>query len=156
MIELERAQRIAEAVVKRLSLYCQRIEVVGSLRRKKRQVRDIDFVLIPSDPWNLQHEIMGMGMVKGSGAKLTRVMAGSVQVDLYFADEKTWATLLLIRTGSAENNIRLATMAKKKGWHLAASGDGLFNEKGERIAGDSERSIYDALDLPYQRPEERG
>ena len=155
-MELERAQRIAEAVVKRLSPYCSRIEVVGSVRRKKPQVRDIDFVLIPSDSWNLHHEIMGMGQVRMSGNKIMRVMAGSVQVDLYFADEKTWATLLLIRTGSAENNIRLATMAKKRGWRLAASGDGLFDEGGQRVAGDSEESIYGALGLPYQRPEERG
>jgi hypothetical protein len=41
------------------------------------------------------------------------------------------------------------------GWHLAASGDGLFNGKGERIAGDSEISIYNALGLAWQRPEER-
>lgn len=35
------------------------------------------------------------------------------------------------------------------------AGDGLFNEVGQRIAGDSEESIYGALGLPYQRPEER-
>ena len=155
MIELERAQRIANEVVKRLSPYCQRIEVAGSVRRKKPRVRDIDILLIPSDPWNLTHEIMGLGPSHAAGEKLKRVMVGSVQVDLYFADEKTWATLLLIRTGSASNNIRLCIVAKKKGWHLAASGDGLFNEVGQRIAGDSEESIYSALDLPYQRPEER-
>ena len=81
---------------------------------------------------------------------------GDIQIDLYFAEPETWATLLLIRTGSTENNIRLATRAKELGWHLAASGDGLFNENGERIAGDTEISIYNALGLPWQRPEERG
>ncbi|MBA7669483.1 hypothetical protein ES703_77614 [subsurface metagenome] len=68
--------------------------------------------------------------------------------------EETWATLLLIRTGSKESNIRLATLAQKKGWRLKANGEGLFNE-GQRIAGDTEESIYEALELPYQRPEER-
>ena len=154
-MQLERAKAIASEVIKRLSPYCQKIEVAGSVRRKKPTVNDIDFVLIPSDLWNLQHEIMGMGQVRMSGMKIMRVMVDSVQVDLYIASPETWATLLLIRTGSAENNIRLATLAKKRGWHLAASGDGLFNEKGERIAGDSEKSIYEALGLPYQRPEER-
>ena len=155
MIELERAQKIAGAVIKRLSPYC-RIEVAGTVRRKKPWVNDIDFVLVPSDPWNLHHEVKGMGQVRMSGPKLMRVMAGSVQIDLYFASEETWATLLLIRTGSAESNIRLATLAKKKGWHLAANGDGLFNEKGERVAGDSEESIYEALGLLYREPWERG
>jgi len=155
-MDLDRAQRIANEVIKRLSPYCQKIEVAGSVRRKKPQVHDIDFVLVPSDFWNLHHEIMGMGQVRMSGMKIMRVMAGSAQIDIYFASPETWATLLLIRTGSAENNIRLATRAKEMGWHLAASGDGLFNEKGERIAGDTEISIYNALGLPWQRPEERG
>lgn len=156
MILLERAQRIAEDVVKRLTPYCKRIEVAGSVRRQKPWVNDIDLVLIPHDLWNLHHEIMGLGTMKMSGSKIMRVMVGDVQVDIYVASEETWATLLLIRTGSAENNIRLASLAKKKGWRLAASGDGLFNEKGERIAGDTEESIYEALGLPWQPPEGRG
>lgn len=153
--ELERAKVIASTVAKALEPFCDRIEVAGSIRRQKPEVRDIDFVLIPSDPWNLLREIKGLGTVRMSGMKIMRVMTASTQVDIYFATPETWATLLLIRTGSAENNIRLATLAKKRGWHLAASGDGLFNEKGERVAGDTEESIYAALGLAYQRPEER-
>lgn len=156
MIELERAQRATQEIVKRLSPYCQRIEVAGSIRRKKHQVNDIDLVLIPNDLWNLYHEIMRLGQVRMRGSKITRLSYNDVQIDLYFATLETWATLLLIRTGSAENNIRLATLAKKRGWHLAASGDGLFDEKGKRIAGDTELSIYQALGLPYQEPEGRG
>lgn len=154
-ISLERAEKIAETVVKRLGPYCSKIQVAGSVRRKKPWVNDIDFVLIPSDAWNLQHEIKGMGQIKMGGPKIMRVMAGSTQLDLYFATPETWATLLLIRTGSMENNIRLATAAKERGWRLAASGDGLFDEGGQRRAGDSEESIYGALGLPYQKPWER-
>jgi len=154
-IALERAQKVAGAVVKCLSPYCQRIEVAGSIRRSKLWVNDIDLVLIPHDLWNLHAELMKLGQLKMSGKKIMRVIVGSTQVDIYIANEATWATLLLIRTGSKENNIRLCSRAKDMGWHLAASGDGLFNDKGERIAGDSEESIYGALGLPYQWPEER-
>jgi len=154
-IALERAQKVADAVVKRLSPYCQRIEIAGSIRRRKRWVNDIDLVLVLKDPWDFHAELMKIGQIKMSGKKIMRVMVGSTQVDIYVADEETWSTLLLIRTGSKENNIRLCSRAKDLGWHLAASGDGLFNEKEERIAGDSEISIYNALGLPYQRPEER-
>ena len=155
-MDLQRAEKIASEVIKRLSPYCQRIEVAGSIRRRKEWVNDVDLVLIPLDLWNLHHEIMGLGQVRMSGNKIMRVMVGNTQIDLYFATEETWATLLLIRTGSKENNIRLASLAKKRGWHLAASGDGLFDETGERIAGDTEESIFEALGLPFQRPEERG
>lgn len=154
-MELEHAKKIAEKVLERVSPYCSKIEVAGSVRRGKPQVNDIDFVLIPSDPWNLTHEIMGLGPSTAAGDKLKRVKFDDVQVDFYYATPETWATLLLIRTGSKESNIRLASLAKKKGWRLAASGDGLFNEKGQRIAGDSEESIFEALGLPYQEPWQR-
>jgi len=154
-MELEIAQKIANEVVRRLAPFCRRIEVAGSIRRKAPNPKDIDLVLIPHDLWNLHTELMKMGSLKMSGKKILRVMMGLRQIDIYVADEDTWATLLLIRTGSAENNIRLATLAKKRGWHLAASGDGLFNEMEERIAGDTEESIYEALGLRYQKPEER-
>jgi DNA polymerase (family 10) len=160
-MELARAQKIADEVVKRLSPYCepQRIKVVGSIRRRKPFPRDIDIVLIPSDLWNLEHEIRGLArplVPKLSGDKLKRVIYNGVQVDIYYASEETWATLLLIRTGSKENNIRLASIAKNKGWRLKANGEGLFNEKGQRVAGDTEESIYEALGLPWQEPWERG
>ena len=154
-MELEKAKTIANEVIKRLSPYCSRIEIAGSVRRQKPVVKDIDIVLISSDSWNLSHEVMGLGPSRVSGDKLKRINYNGVQVDLYYASQGTWATLLLIRTGSKENNIRLATLAKKRGWHLAANGDGLFNDKGQRIAGDSEESIYQALGLPYQQPWER-
>jgi DNA polymerase (family 10) len=155
-IALERAEKTAEAIIKLLAPFCERIEVAGSIRRRCPWVNDIDLVMICRDPWNLRSKIAEFGLISLRGEKLMRVMVNEIQVDIYFATPKTWATLLLIRTGSKENNIRLATRAKKMGWHLAASGEGLFNEKGERVAGDTEESIYEALGLAYQRPEERG
>jgi len=157
-MELEVAQKIAAEVVKRISPYCQRIEVAGSIRRQKAIVRDIDIVLIPSDAWNLEGEVLALARPfkpKLSGEKLKRFEYNGAQVDLYYATPETWATLLLIRTGSKENNIRLCSLAKKRGWHLAASGDGLFDKTGRRVAGNTEISIYNALGLPFQRPEER-
>ncbi|MBA7616099.1 hypothetical protein ES703_23390 [subsurface metagenome] len=155
-MELERAQKIAEGVVGGLEQYCEQIEVAGSIRRKKPQVNDIDLVLVPRDRDALDHRLMQLGKLKMSGLKIARIQMEEITLDVYYATPETWATLLLIRTGSVENNIRLCSLAKRKGWHLAASGDGLFDEKGERVAWQSEEDIFRALGLPYQRPEERG
>ena len=165
-MSLEMADKLAEGVKARLAPYCKEkadgsayIEVAGSVRRRKQRVNDVDFVLIPSDPWNLHQEVLRLCRpfpIKASGLKIMRIMVGAYQVDIYVATPENWETILLIRTGSAENNIRLCSRAKDLGWHLHASGEGLFNERGERIAGDSELSIYNALGLPWQRPEERG
>ena len=155
MISLERADRLAGMIKERLKPYCSKIEIAGSTRRRKPWVKDIDFVAIPSDLWRLQNEIDSLGPRKVAGPKIMRVMAGEIQIDVYFATVETWGMLFLVKTGSAGNNIRLATLAKRRGWRFAASGDGLFNETGERIAGDTERSIYDALGVLWQEPAER-
>ncbi|MBA7679358.1 hypothetical protein ES703_87650 [subsurface metagenome] len=155
-MELEKAEVIGDTVVKALEPYCDRIVVAGSIRRQKETVRDIDLVLIPRDRWNLDTVLMRMGKYKMAGNKITRVEMDSIPLDIYFATPETFATLLLIRTGSVENNIRLASLAKKRGWRLKASGEGLFNERGERIAGDTEKSIFDALGVPWQEPWQRG
>ena len=154
-MELEKAKAFANMVVKTLEPYCDKIEVAGSVRRQRPIVNDIDLVVIPRDRQNLDLTLMRMGNYKMSGMKIARVEMDSIPLDIYFATPETFATLFLVRTGSKENNIRLATLAKKRGWRLAASGDGLFDETGRRIAGDTERSIYEALEVPWQEPWER-
>lgn len=156
-MELKVAEEIAKQVVDKLSPFCQRIEVAGSIRRQRPLPKDIDIVLIPKDAWNLRAEVLNLcwPFFPQGGDKLVRFGVNGVQVDLYFADETTWATLLLIRTGSTEHNIKLCSLAKKKGWHLHANGQGLFNEKGQRIAGETEESIFEALGLEYIAPEKR-
>lgn len=154
-MELEKAKVIASSVIGALAPYCERIEAAGSIRRRKAEVKDIDLILIPRDRGQLDLMLGRMGNYNMSGMKIARVEMDTIPLDIYFATEETWATLLLIRTGSVQNNIRLASLAKKKGWRLAASGEGLFNGNGERIAGDSEISIYRSLGLAWQEPWER-
>jgi len=160
-MRLEEATTIAEKVKETLSPYCEKIEIAGSIRRGKPVVHDIDMVLIerPSAWLLLNSLIASIGTITQGGDKIKSLWHGDkksgIAIDIYFATPATWATLLLIRTGSKENNIRLASIAKRQGWHLKANGDGLFNERGERIAGETEESIYRALGIPYQEPKQR-
>lgn len=158
-MRLEEAKLVAERVKETLTPYCERIEIAGSIRRAKPTVNDIDIVLIekPEAALMMSSLLFSMGIVKVSGPEIKRVYLpeDNITIDIYIATPATWATLLLIRTGSKENNIRLCSLARRKGWHLEASGGGLCDEDGNRIAGDTEESIYEALGVPYQRPEER-
>ena len=113
-----------------------------------------------------------MGLLKSGAGKLIRVElqqgypAGSM-LDLYIATAETWATLLLIRTGSKEHNIKLCSLARQKGMVLHADGRGLAYpphvgiENGQQfeaetfIKCDTEESIFQALGLPYRKPWER-
>lgn len=146
--------------------------IAGSIRRLRPVIHDIDIVFKPHAPpaeeLEFRCRLMPRVEVLKWGEKLAAIKYRNVSIDLYFSASAprglsenlpvvsdNFETLLLIRTGSVANNIRLATIAKRKGWKLHASGDGLFNEEGKRIAGDSERSIYNALGVSWQEPWER-
>ena len=153
--ELAKAEAIAQGIVDRLKPYSDRIEIAGSIRRKRSLVHDIDLVLIPFYQNQLVQELMAMGgSLKLAGEKLIRLQLPEIQVDLYIATRETWATLLLIRTGSTAHNRKLCTMAIYRGMKLHADGSGLTRD-GERIAGDTEESIFHALGLEYVPPERR-
>lgn len=154
-MKIRRAEELAYEVYQHLQPYCSKFGVAGSIRRRKPEVKDIDIVLIPSNPELLSQEISLLGPLVLNGEKVKRVIYQDIQVDIYYATPETWASLLLIRTGSKENNIRLASIAKRKGWKLCVSGHGLFDENGDRIAGDNEESVYQALGIPYEEPWER-
>ncbi len=169
MMELKRASEIAEKVVAELRPACERIEIAGSIRRKRQFVHDIDLVAIPANQGQFLAKLQALGRLKLGGQKVIRVTMAEIELDVYIATPETWATLLLIRTGSKAHNILLCSRAKSRGMKLHADGSGLFKygqaiatdaaADGDfeeiRIAGDTEESIFAALEMPYRKPEER-
>jgi DNA polymerase/3'-5' exonuclease PolX len=149
-MKLEYAEQVAKDIVALLEAHCERIVVAGSIRRCRPDVNDIDLVLIPKDAFafnlrllELQKDGLLQPMVKkdgktATGGKIRSYVFKGAQIDFNFATPQTWGTLLLVRTGSKEHNIRLASLAKDRGWKLHASGEGLTDAQGRRVAGDTE------------------
>ena len=99
--------------------------------------------------------IANSGQPIRSGQAIASFVFKDINVDIYWATHSSWGTLLLIRTGSKQHNIKLASLAKSRGWQLKASGDGLFDAYKRRITGDDEEGIFKALGLPFIPPGER-
>jgi DNA polymerase/3'-5' exonuclease PolX len=151
---------IAEKLVTELSPMCERIQIVGSIRRMKPFVNDIDIVMQPKfgeHPGIKQRVWMLQGSTPEKfGDRIMRLANyKGIPVDFYFAQEDTWATLLLIRTGSKNHNIALCRAAQSMGMKLHASGYGFTGKKGEPIPIASERDIFMELGLPYRESWER-
>ena len=154
-MKLKDAEKLAEQIMEQIWPFCDRLEVAGSIRRKTSEVRDVDFVLIPKPLlWpriisTLQRK-MDAKVLK-HGEKAAQVTINGINVDLYSATEETWEPLLLIRTGSAEHNIKLSMIARKK--RMKLSHKGLI--KGDKIVASTEKEIFNLLDLRYVPPEDR-
>jgi len=152
--------KIAKKVVKSLknSGAATRIEIAGSLRRKKEKVHDIDLLASSNNPGELMEAFTSMASVKkvlARGlAKTMLVLDNSIQVDLRIVPAESWGSALLYFTGDKGFNIYLRRVAIKLGYKLSEYG--LFDRKtGARIAGESERDIFTELGVKYVSPPKR-
>lgn len=158
--ELDYASGIAARFTSIIRPYCDAVAVAGSIRRKRPQVKDIDVVIIVNNLSGLAMALLKRGEILtkkriDNGTKIIKARFEAVPVDIYIANKETWPMLLLVRTGSASHNKRLAILAKSKGLQFKANGEGILNGDGRKISGDTEESIFAALGLEYVRPEER-
>ncbi|MBA7634670.1 hypothetical protein ES703_42260 [subsurface metagenome] len=169
-MELEKAKGIAENLKSRLAPVCEKIEVAGSIRRQKPEVGDIELLCIPryvAGVDQLDREI-GALMIQGIlGFRLNKrgsriygpknkllVHINGIGVDIFSTDEECWPVALVVRTGGKETNKRIATAALRKGWRFHAYGSGFSTPHGEIVCR-SEREVFEAVGLPFQRSEER-
>ena len=154
---------IAEDLVNELVALCEKIEIAGSIRRCRENVNDIDLVCIPKfmhlDAVKERLELLAKparATVTGGDRYLKLSSYKGIQVDVYIADATTWATLLLIRTGSREHNILLCQKARAMGLKLNADGHGLtWISKPVNVPVHTEEQIFKELGLPYKEPRER-
>jgi DNA polymerase/3'-5' exonuclease PolX len=153
-MQLEEGERIAGEFLKEIEPLCSKVMVCGSIRRRKRAVNDIDIVAIPKSRIDLIEHLKCTMPYTKAGAKLIEVTFQEEQIDVYIADESTFETLVLIRTGSAEHNVRLCSLAKGRGWQLKANGKGLVDGSGKLITN-NEKGILEALLGKYVEPEDR-
>jgi DNA polymerase/3'-5' exonuclease PolX len=146
-MELEDARRIAEAFVDHVKGQCHRIEIVGSIRRGRPMINDVDIVAIPKNPRTFLAGIKA----DQRGEKIIRLTFQGAKIDLYLAIENNYQVLRLIRTGSAAHNVKLAMIARKKGWQLKFD-NGLVTDKDEIR---TEAGILEALLGRVPEPRER-
>jgi DNA polymerase (family X) len=157
-LELAQGQIFAKQVETTIKPLCDRLEVVGSLRRQKPIVGDVDFVVVATDGnWGKIVQILKKSTVVCAGKSVTKLICPFgeclFQVDFYRATPKTFGVQELIRTGSADHNMWLAGYAVSKGFRLKYS-EGLM-KNDVAVAGETEERVFSALDLPCPKPTER-
>lgn len=150
------ANEIADQIARRLEPFCEKIVVAGSIRRKKNFVNDIDIVLIPKKECEklMRHYLWNNFFCTKFGDKIIEFIYNKIKVQLYLTDEQKFETILLIRTGSAAHNHKLALLAKIRGWKLKADGTGLIDSNNNIIAN-TEQSIIKKILGHYVPPEKR-
>src|SRR5208283_1172910 len=154
-LECVKAEAVALQVEEAIKPLCNKLKIVGSIRRKKPQVGDCDFVVLATDSnWAKIVQTLRKFKIICSGTSLTKVNfpveGGLFQVDFYRAKPSTFGIHMLVRTGSAEHNVWLAGCAISNGMRIKYS-EGLIKDNSV-IAGETEKGVFEALDLPFPSP----
>lgn len=173
-MSLLRAQQLAAALIADLEPGCDRIEVAGSIRRRRPEVGDLEIVAIPKPRLNLLGEPDGThldGILEGlqKRGQLTRIKGGDkykqfavaapacCHIDLFLTTADQWGLILLIRTGPESFSRQVVTQKSKGGLlpdDLRVSNGRLW--RGDEILPTLEESdVFRAAGLAWLEPWKR-
>jgi DNA polymerase (family 10) len=149
---------VVEAIAARLRAVAgvERVEIAGSIRRRRETVGDADVLAVtrrPAAAIAAFAEGADVARVLARGdTKCSIRLASGLQVDLRVVPAASFGAALLYFTGSKAHNVTLRQIAIKK--KLKLNEYGLL--RGTRaVAGRTEEEIYDRLGLAFVPPELR-
>ncbi len=156
--------QLAETMRTRLAgtPHVSRVEIAGSLRRRKETVGDLDILVISTKPKEIMEVFVSQPevaqVIARGGTKSSVRLKNGLDVDLRVVSAESYGAALAYFTGSKAHNVAMRGMAQERGWKLNEYG--LYKRgrsKGEwvSVAGRSEEEIYDKLGLEYVPPEMR-
>jgi len=167
-----------------LEKYVERIEIVGSVRRKKAEIGDVEVLYIPKfdniipegeffetnsnlvdlflnkklETWMLHKRLDIKGAQRwGEKLKLAEFGIDKIPVDLFACTHDTWICNFVMRTGGKESNTKIAMAAQKKGWKWESTGVGFIDAITKKTVciPKTEQELFEAVGLPYLPPEQR-
>ena len=141
-VPLAMAEQVAQAIVHELAYGCMRIEVAGSVRRRRPQVHDLELVAVPRITQEPSGDLFGtlrevdqlavcLALLKSErrlvphperpadGPKYKRLWAtkAGLQVDLFIVRPPAeFGPIFAIRTGPAEFSQDLVWALRRGGW----------------------------------------
>jgi DNA polymerase (family 10) len=164
-VRIDQAYEVAQVLLEGLR-DCpgvQRLELCGSLRRRKETIKDVDLLVSSDDPEPIMARFVGLPVVTqvvAHGATKSSVVVRGVSgrqpirinADLRVVRDEQFPFALHYFTGSKEHNVAMRVLAQERGlklneYELAGS--------GRSVRCKDEADLFRALGLDYIPPELR-
>ena len=142
-------------------------EVCGSIRRWKATIGDIDVLVASDEPESVVAAFTaweGTDAVIEAGTGKASVRAAGTRVDLRVVDVTEFGAALQYFTGSKAHNVTVRNRAIDRGLKLneygvfdvsAVDDPDAGQRVGDRVAGETEVGVYEALGMEFVPPELR-
>lgn len=133
-----------------------KVDYVGSLRRMKETIGDIDIVATSTEPQKVIQSFVKMPtvdhIISQGEAKSTIIDKKGVQIDLEIVPSNEYGSLLQHFTGSKEHNVALRTLAQTQNKSVSEHG---IKYSGKLHTFTTEKGVYEFLGLDEIQPELR-
>lgn len=153
-IAMELAIRIRDAIAGNQAV--KRIEICGSVRRRKDTIKDIDILVASDNPVPIMQRFVehaDVMQITGHGeTKSSVLLHNGVPADLRVVSEAEFPFALAYFTGSKEHNVRMRALAQEH--DLKLNEYELAGPK-RKVDCKDESDIFEALGLEYVPPELR-
>ena len=163
-VRLDQALLIGEVLVDAMRKVpgIQRMELCGSVRRRKETIKDIDILVSSDNAAPIMKAFVALPLVKkviGHGETKSSIMVEAVDrhaqrvlinADLRVVSDAQFPFALMYFSGSKEHNIRMRQRAIDYSYRLNE-----YDLAGCKAKFKDEADIYKALDLAYVPPELR-
>jgi len=166
---LQEARALAQSAVYVLSPHCERIEIAGSIRRHKPEVKDAEIVCVAKrvhwandlfgcddlvDPDFIRAVNQWVGLKgKPDGKYTRRLLPWGLELDLFMTTPEQWGTILLIRTGPLEFSKRvMGTLLPRQGYKCEG---GYIWKGGVKVPTPEEIDVFRMAGIAWVEPERR-
>ena len=171
-MELHQAELIANNILRILEPTCQKVAIVGSIRRRKLFPNDLELLCIPKyfagvDMLDakiqtmIHFDMLGYRLNKlgskvyGPKNKLLVHLPSGIGVDIFSTTAECWPVAMVVRTGGKDTNIMISRRAKEWGMSFHAYGRGFTLPDGGELVCLREVDVFKAVGLRYLEPWER-
>lgn len=153
-VPLAEGERIVRKVEKQLRPISQAVIPAGSVARKRLEIADIDFVVLPKNLKKFDQEIRDMGFSGGDDMRIYKKLVDGIKVELYMAHApEEMGSMIFMWMGDRIMNIAQRSKAKKMG--LKLNQYGLWKGNKPVLQSPDERDFWDHLGMEYHTPEQR-
>lgn len=173
--KIDSARIVAEKIIQKLSPFCLKIEIAGSIRREKRMVKDVEIVLVPKttktglfldteerdadivkilSDWKRQNESLEKE-TKGDpkAGKYLKLYYGDYPIDLFIANPRNWGYIFALRTGSSNYNQTILKYTKRHGY--TAQDGHIWDNNRNIIEVPTEEGFFNLIQLEMLEPKNR-
>ncbi|MFO7657818.1 MAG: DNA polymerase/3'-5' exonuclease PolX [Bacteroidales bacterium] len=154
--KLHEAGEMIQPMLEYLEEELSNLTLTGSYRRMKETVGDIDLICTARNKQKAMQHFVDYEAVQdvlshGETRSSVRLRIG-LQVDIRIVKKRSLGAAILYFTGSKAHTVALRKMAKEDG--LKINEYGIYEGK-KRLAGNTEKEMYEKLGLQYIEPELR-